>query len=821
MSNPNTRASIRGWTPCNKHENRKVASAQGWNLASAQSSVLLPRLRSRNNSNNTNDNTNDTPQVSSHPRTLFLGSSDAVSSLTTQSSTKKGSAVPDPTRVVLETARLKRQMESHMKCPKCKSSITASFPTKLQCIASSARIECTNQTCSFADEEKPSVADVPMPANHGSALKPRTIDWQTNVLYMLAFLSVGDGGTEAGRLLGLLGMPNATTFGPRSFSIIEEHVGPVLQEIANELVHGKNLVEEVKHFFGDKKDDNNNSLFDLWVEKRLPKELWPKVTVGGDMGWQKGSSGNAYSSLSGDACLIGQHARKPIAWCVMGKCCSFCQGWKRGKHKEEPVPNHDCRANWDGSSGAMEPAAILEMHKLLCEKHHVVVDVMMTDDDSSIKATMKWSNADTMTNLGLTEPPHVFNAKGDKVVRPDKGGIPGHMPEPRFAADPNHRKKSLNNSLCQLENCNSDKKMTMTKMDVLRLGTNFAYMVRTLPCADRSEHVNKGKAVLEHHFDSHQHCGDWCSRKDQTEEQKANTKLCDELKKRIERFVSYEALLEVSHGVDTNANESFNNAVAWLAPKNKTHSKSESLKNRIAVALGINAIGLLECYKMVFNKLGLTMTPPMHHYLQKTNSLRVTKIAAGKTSKGKKIRVHKCQLNLLKKTVMAKREKFRRDGKHQPALGMSGGHADAELDMESVMHPGRKRNTNAATTAPKKRRKSSDMICKTCEECGHGMVTSSKCKHHAECKAWRATKPPKGAKFKPTITNTQHAQQQPQLASSVDNNDNDDDSPEAQAERDAEECDLMDALPLDDDGMELEFFDAFEHLEEDDSDKEN
>jgi len=88
----------------------------------------------------------------------------------------------------------------------------------------------------FVDEEKPSAANVPIPDNHGSALKPRIIDWQTNILCMLAFLSVGDGGTEAGRLLGMLGMPNATTFGPCSFEIIEEYVGPVLQDIANEVV---------------------------------------------------------------------------------------------------------------------------------------------------------------------------------------------------------------------------------------------------------------------------------------------------------------------------------------------------------------------------------------------------------------------------------------------------------------------------------------------------------------------------------------------------------------------------------------------------------
>jgi len=353
----------------------------------------------------------------------------------------------------------------------------------------------------------------------------------------------------------------------------------------------QNLVEEVKYALGKKKDDDNHLLFDLWVEKKLPQHLWPKLTVGGDIAWQKRSSGNSYSSLSGDASFIGQHTQKPIAWHVMGKACLFCQGWQRGKHKNNPIPQHSCRVNWDGSSGAMEPAAILEMYKLLFEKYHVVVDFLITDDDISIKATMKWSNADTMTNLGLNEPPHIINPKGEKVVRPDKGGTPAHMPETKFAADPNHRKKSLNNVLCQLESYNNDKSMTMTKMDVLRLGTSFAHMVRMLPYCEECNYVNKGKAVLQHHFDNHEYCGDWYCRKEQTQQQKEDAKkhyrsketdpkLYNELEKRIDRFITLDAFKEVSHGMDTNTNESFNNVVAWLAPKNKTYSKSKSLKKQ-------------------------------------------------------------------------------------------------------------------------------------------------------------------------------------------------------------------------------------------------
>ena len=68
--------------------------------------------------------------------------------------------------------------------------------------------------------------------------------------------------------------------------------------------------------------------------------------------------------------------------------------------------------------------------------------------------------------------------------------------------------------------------------------------------------------------------------------------------------------------MDTNCNESFNNTVAWLAPKNKVYCGSRSLWNQIAIAIGIMSIGLVEFYERLFHKLGIAMTPNMiTHFL--------------------------------------------------------------------------------------------------------------------------------------------------------------------------------------------------------------
>jgi len=829
MSTPSngTNQKLSGWHPTSKQENQKLSASAAWHLPG---SVFTSRTRSFDKANRTSHN-DDAASSPKRPRSLFVPMSTGateVSSLTERSSasgTLTHRSVPKSTRLTLERDKLKSQMERHMKCPKCQSQVTVSFPT--YCIASGSKVTCNNSFCNFVDVTTPAQASVPIPEGASQQIK-RNIDWEANVLCMLAFLSVGDGGTEAGRLLGLLGLPNTTTFGPRSFGNIEEFVGPVLVQVADKLVYETNLVEEVRLSLGDKKDENNNLLFDLWKQGALEKKDWPQVTTSGDMGWQGRSSGNAYSSLSGDAVLVGQRTRKPIAWHVMGKACSFCQGWKRGiKGKNnKPIPDHDCRATWDGSSGAMEPVAILNMVVLLHQNWSVIVKDIITDDDSSMKAKFKWNNNDTMINKNLDEPPHTINSAGEKVVRPDKGNLPADMPEPRFLADPNHRKKSLANVLHGLESMKSAQKLTMTKMDVLRISTNFAHMVRMLPNQPGERHVECGKAVLEHHFDNHEFCGDWRSRKQLSQQERNQSTKCYrckekdakshyELKIRIECFITLEALLEVAHGMDAQCNESFNNVVAWIAPKNKVCSKSNSLKHRIAFALGVNALGMLGCYQNMFNMLGIMMNPSVLHYLTQMNKFRVHKIAKSKTADGKTKRVETCQRKLLEKTGRAKREKHRREGTYQPGLGMAAGCTENELAVAAQRFPGRQKKQTDDNT--KKKRDPATMTCRTCKEIGHGLVTSSKCKHNADWKALKATKPPKGAKFEPP-----NCDDDPTSIDAAESSG----SVESPLERDRGDCDLMDQLPLDecdyDDGMD-KFFYAFEFPRDgdDNDDKEN
>jgi hypothetical protein len=110
--------------------------------------------------------------------------------------------------------------------------------------------------------------------------------------------------------------------------------------------------------------------------------------------------------------------------------------------------------------------------------------MLCCDDDSSIRVDCQWDNADYMKNTNTTVvhmvAKKVGKNKGKMHPCPDKGKLPSHVPEPEFVADPNHRRKGLTGELIKLDKSNNDKRFTMTRMDLTRIGKNFGYMARTL-----------------------------------------------------------------------------------------------------------------------------------------------------------------------------------------------------------------------------------------------------------------------------------------------------------------------------------------------------
>ena len=410
-----------------------------------------------------------------------------------------------------------------------------------------------------------------------------------------------------------------------------------------------------------------------------------------------------------------------------------------------------------------------------------------------------------MVNNNTDILPTIINRNGNEVERPDKGGIPGNMPEPAFLADPNHRKKTLKSCLYGFVKKKVANQKTMTKCDCVCISTNFAYMARTLNYKTTDEEiVTAGKAVLEHHFDNHEHCGDWCWRKDMStmtekklkKEKKKyyrcktrDAKLYKELSDKVARFVTLSALKEVGHGYDTNMNESFNNTIAWVAPKNKVYSTTNSLKNRIAIVLGINGLGYPQYSERIFAALNITMTPDIECWIRLTHNKREHCIQKSKTKEHKKVRQKKFHDKLLEHKEQAKIERAKRDGVvYRPGVGMDDGYISDTLIADE--RKAKKRKACVAVNS-NNNKKWHVVRCSRCGELGHNK-SNKDCqkKKNQQSEDQRPKEVDQNANNDPP----------PQPIDDDDDDDDDDvlpmndDTLEDQTQRDADELDILDGL---------------------------
>ena len=93
---------------------------------------------------------------------------------------------------------------------------------------------------------------------------------------------------------------------------------------------------------------------------------------------------------------------------------------------------HEHALNVEDVSCVMESIGFPDMIIDACHKQQVIAKMLATDDDMSIKAKLKWSNADHVTKCGLTRIPKMINKSGIEMPRPDKGELSVDTHEPNF-----------------------------------------------------------------------------------------------------------------------------------------------------------------------------------------------------------------------------------------------------------------------------------------------------------------------------------------------------------------------------------------------------
>ena len=451
------------WIACSGIEKKKLAAAQeGWQLAGSTVEVTRQtrggqkKLREQaSSSTSTTPRNKDVPPViaADHRPDVDEDDGTAVSGLTVASS--QSGKKPAHSRVIVDVTPVTTMLETHLRpCPNCGARLKLSFPTV--CIASRCAIICPD--CNFRVESLPDAAGLSLPERLDSGRRrPKNVErtntnYSANVAFVLSFIASGDGGTEAARVLGLMGLPNSTTMQSRSFGNIESFIGPTVVNFTERIIND-NLGREVEAVYdGRCHPTSGEKLYDLWLQGNLQEEHWPRIRAGTDMGWQQKGSGRCYNSKSGHAFFIGDKTRLVVAKELCSRACATCKSWYTTHPMDgiEP-PEHRCTINHEGTSGSMEAKAVLLMYERLYSRKQVILSHIVSDDDSSIKATLKWSNEDHMANHNTTTAPTIINGGGNTVKRPEKGMLNKDIPEPDFLADPNHRVKTLGKELYLLK----------------------------------------------------------------------------------------------------------------------------------------------------------------------------------------------------------------------------------------------------------------------------------------------------------------------------------------------------------------------------------
>ena len=502
----------------------------------------------------------------------------------------------------------------------------------------------------------------------------------------------------------------AKPFVYETWQSLEQSVGKVVRTVCDELVD-LNLQEE----------------FDA---SPLNTMGFKDMVASFDMGWQGRKSGNSYNSASGFASFMGARMRKVMARCVKSKLCSTCAA-AMARNVEPAL--HDCTLNHEGSSKAMEAAAAVE---LLVEIHDKgkTLKRMVGDDDSTFKANIKHSRL-----LMLNDENHPFTAKdwprtASGARKKDTGKLPLHIPQvEEDLADPTHRTRVFARPLYeQAKKPKATNPHGLHTGDAERLKTNHGYFLKFYRHKPFDVFAHRSKAVIEHHFNNHEFCGEWCrfskDLPDNIRKEKPgpkdgryrckiqNAELYKLVRGLTDRFFTDERLRESHHMFDSQANEALNNMISKFAPKNRVYCRTPSLQARVGMAVSIHSVGIEEFIDRVGTKSGFS--PPnlnSRQFLQKRDREKAY------------IGEYKKRIDVKGRRSKAKKRKQAAEVIADAAAKRAGtyyGSGMAILAPEEEP-PKKKQATTAAT-------KRVTRACSKCGEFGHRCDSIKKCKKHPQ-----------------------------------------------------------------------------------------
>ncbi len=447
-------------------------------------------------------------------------------------------------------------------------------------LATELNLSCTrcNKKWTMQQPEKTKLEQV-----HNEVCK-----YEINLRFALALQLLGVGGEHAATVSAFLDLPDAHKW-RRDFNVLESYMHDASEEVKNKS-QDVALSQEVCATINLPEGPVPQSLLDNEVPLHRIQGCY-------DMGWQVRSSGNKYGSSTGHALMVGALTKKVVDSVVFNKKCALCTKTHRETHRER---KHRCVKNYEGSSKSMEAAGLVKILTRMQERG-VSVCTIISDDDSNARAKAQ----------------HIRNG----------GQLTDNIEEPKFLADPSHRKRVFARAIYNLASA---------PVKVSRVSKGLAGHLKYCygACVKRYRHLTveelsqKVYNILEHICDNHDNCDEsWCydaKAKALGKQYKAppehrikkdDTVTYQQLKKIFDQYANLEQMGYCNHPYDTQTNESLNQAIATLAPKNTCYSGTISLYSRIALVIGIHNLGHVEHFNVLFETLGMAMTHNLMVYL--------------------------------------------------------------------------------------------------------------------------------------------------------------------------------------------------------------
>jgi hypothetical protein len=467
-------------------------------------------------------------------------------------------------------------------------------------------------------------------------------------------------------------------------------------------------------------------------EGELLKKKKTGLSVQGDCRWDQRKGGRAYNSDSGTQLLVGNKTLKCVAVACMSKRCAKCE------RNKEHLPEM-CSKNYEGSSKGMEPTGALRNVLHLWNTLDVYVREYVMDDDASTKTTLKHAYQ-TLLDAGLfdlADWPKYKNGKKKK----DRGELPALHPIIAFIADCNHRVRSYAKAYFALAEM-SQGKSECRPADAERLKKNFAYFLHMYRTAPWEKFRHMSNAVVEHHFNNHEYCEEWCPvlkrkeriRNGEIEEddesqfkyrcKTQNARLYIQVRAYHDTYTTDSALWELWHQVHSNKCESLNGFITKFLPKHKHYCRTIINEARTNVAISIDSLGYQEYYKLLMEKLGIMQTSITSEHLRRLDHRRKWKADHDKLARVKKRR--KIKLNEKMKKANEVLRQDQRKGRTYES-GMSGPQVPNVVDQEQEVGSEEQSKFDENRKKKKKKMKKVPSKCRLCHQMGHQRQYSGKC----------------------------------------------------------------------------------------------